>query len=129
VVGVVLLTRGDGGGEVVPPPPGCVAEWNDDVDAIKIGRHSYASHRYRQAHVLLLDERLQPAPEGDCAFVFPRRSLDPERVAAGLVLSGGAFSTLAVRSGGDERRLAELQSEAVDLANAELRPDGRLAPL
>jgi hypothetical protein len=59
--------------------------------------------------------------------VFAAPRLDPEPVAAAEINLRGSWTPLS--GSADSRRLAELQSEAVSAANAELGQDGRLSPL
>jgi hypothetical protein len=123
---VVLARSGSGAGAA---PAECVESWNRINAATTIGRHSYASHGYRQTQVRFLsvggDAVEEDAPEARCAVVFPAETLDPEPTAAAYVRQGGWVS-LGER-GVDEERLAELQREAVTGANAGLRPDGTLS--
>jgi hypothetical protein len=58
--------------------------------------------------------------------VFARTQLDPERGAAAQILVGERWVPLSERRGVEPERLAELQSEALELANAQLRPDGTI---
>jgi len=66
-------------------------------------------------------------PEGSCAVVFPKLTLDPEPEAAAQIFTGGSWEALSAQPGVERETLATLQSEAVDGANAALQGDGTLA--
>jgi hypothetical protein len=117
------------GDEVAPAPAECVRAWNDDPAALSAGRHNSVSHAYLevQATRLAADGTEPPDPEqGLCAMVFARTSLDPEPVAAAMILRRGEWIPLASQEGMEADRLAELQSDALGLANADLEPDGSI---
>jgi hypothetical protein len=126
ILAVVLARSGSGAGSA---PAECVESWNQVDAATSIGRHSYASHGYRQTQVRFLSDRgadvPEDAPEARCAVVFPAETLDPEPSAAAYVERGGWVSLGEL--GVDAERLAELQREAVTGFNASVRPDGKLS--
>jgi hypothetical protein len=116
-------------GEIAPPPEECVRAWNDDPAARNAGRHNSVSHAYLEVQATRLTaDGSEPAdPDaGLCAMVFARTSLDPEPVAAAMVLRGGEWVPLSSLDGVEAERLGELQSNAFDLANADLRADGTI---
>jgi hypothetical protein len=133
VVGVVLLARAGGGDDSSsPPPPGCARDWNFDPTALTFGEHNYVVHGYNRVRLLLLDRDADEVPQGSrrgfCAVVFPARTLDPEPPAAGMIRVGGTWRAISSLPGVETDRLAELQSEAVPEANADLLSSGKLAP-
>jgi hypothetical protein len=129
---VAIVVAGSGSGEdtsVAPPPLSCLEGWNGDAEARSLGVHQSTAHGYARLHVLRLSEDGTPADdpsEGLCAVVFARTQLDPERGAAAQILVGERWVPLSERPGVEPERLAELQSEAMELANAQLRPDGTI---
>jgi hypothetical protein len=130
---IVVVAIGSSGSteesEVAEAPEECVRAWNDDPAALGYGRHNSVSHAYLevQATRLAADGTEPPDPEdGLCAMVFARTSLDPEPVAAAMVLRGREWVPLSSQEGVEADRLAELQSDALGLANADLEADGSI---
>jgi hypothetical protein len=129
---VAIVVAGSGSGETAPsspPPVECLERWNGDADARSVGRHQSIAHGYSSLHVLRLTEHgavPEDPADGVCAVVFAAAQLDPERGAAAQILVGERWVPLSRRTGVEQERLAELQSEAVERANAELRPDGTI---
>lgn len=133
VIAVVAL--GSGGSsddtEAADAPLECIREWNHDPAALNAGSHNSVSHAYLEVQVTRLEaDGSEPAePEdGLCAVVFARTSLDPEPVAAAMVLRRGVWTPLSSQEGVSPERLTELQSNAFELANANLENDGSLTP-
>jgi hypothetical protein len=130
VIAIVVAGSGSGTDRSGPPPPlSCLESWNGDVEARSRGVHQSSAHGYTRLHVLRLSEdgTLPEDPsESLCVVVFARTQLDPERGAAAQILVGERWVPLSERRGVEPERLAELQSEALELANAQLRPDGTI---
>jgi hypothetical protein len=133
LVAVVLLA-GSGSGEergFAPAPEECIERWNSDDDAVATGVHNAVSHAYSRVQVAYASRdgaELGDAPieGGGCVVVFAASQLDPEPVAAAEINLRRSWTPLS--GSADPSRLAELQSEAVSAANAELGQDGRLSP-
>jgi hypothetical protein len=130
LVGVVLATRSsDGGSTAAEAPTRCVQSWNEDPDALGIGSHSAGLHGYARAWVVFLDDSGEPAGEDDgtCAVVFPSEQLDVEPEFAVTLETDEGWRSLALeRPDVGEEQLAALQREGIELANADLLPDGSL---
>jgi hypothetical protein len=133
IVVVLALSGGSASESSAAAAPGeCVKAWNRDENALSFARHNLTFHGYDRAEVGYLDPSpgasvSDEAAAGECAVIFARSSLDPEPLAAGQVISGGAWITLdTVLPSAD---LARLQSEAFDGANVEPAPSGELVPL
>lgn len=122
---VVALARG---GDPPPDPadPACVAAWNDDPQAVALGRHQFGVHRYQRVQVVRLGPSGNPDASGDCGVVFAASSLDAELTAAAQIEDGARWRALSVQPGISPERLEELQRDAAGLANAEVGPDGKL---
>lgn len=127
LVAIVLLAGADSGRDASPPAPECVSLWNGDRRALGDGSHNRQSHGYVEAQVVRLDRAGNPSSGGECAVVFPAKTLDPESFAAAKIHRAGGWQPLSATGVGDGR-LAELQLEAVGAANVVLRPDGSLEP-
>jgi hypothetical protein len=131
---VVLVIVLAGGGTSVPeppaPPPECVEDWNADEAAVAYGRHNSVSHSYLDVQVTRLTERgtePEDPDDGLCAVIFARGTLDPEPGAAAQIRRPeGGWEPLSDQRGVEEGSLAELQAEAVTLANADLETDGTI---
>ncbi len=132
VVVVVAVTAGgsdDGESSASAAPSECISAWNGDREALAFARHNSIFHNYTAAQVGYLtpaaDASVSDTPEaGDCVVVFPRNQLDPEPQAAGQILEKGVWTPLIEAT--DINTVARLQSEAVDGANAEPTPDGKI---
>lgn len=130
---VVVLVAGSDSVDLPEPAEAsaeCVDSWNHDAAALSFGAHNATAHGYVDIHVTHLSDdgsELADPDSGSCAVIFARSTLDPEPGAAGQLLSeDGAWEPLAGRSGYDVSSLTELQSDALQLANAELQPDGTI---
>jgi hypothetical protein len=131
VVAIGSSGSSEDGVDVAAAPPECVRDWNEDPEALNAGRHNSVSHAYLEVQVTrLAADGSEPAPpaEGLCAVVFARTSLDPEPVAAAMILRRGEWVPLSTQEGVTPRTLTELQAAAFDLANAGLEGDGSLTP-
>jgi hypothetical protein len=134
VAAVAVVAIGSSGSsstdtDVPAAPAECVRAWNDDPVALNAGRHNSVSHAYLEVQVTrLAADGSEPAdPEdGLCAAVFARTTLDPEPVAAAMVRARGEWVPLSSQEGVSPERLAELQADAFDLANANLEADGAI---
>jgi hypothetical protein len=131
----VVLVAGSGSDEereFSAAPQECVDLWNSDDDALNTGVHNALAHAYSRVQVAYASEDGSeladtPVDGGGCIVVFAASQLDPEPIAAAEINLDGSWTPL---SGAVETaRLAELQSEALDAANAELGQDGRISPL
>ena len=129
VVAAIILTRGESEPDVVAAPADCIESWNTDPSLRALGTHQYAAHGYAQAQVVRLTNTGEPAeePDGSCAVIFPKLTLDPEPEAAAQIFTGGSWEALSAQQGVARETLATLQSEAVVGANAALQGDGTLA--
>jgi hypothetical protein len=116
--------------DIPAAPAECVRDWNEDPVALNTGRHNSVSHAYLEVRVTRLEaDGSEPAaPEdGLCAVVFARTSLDPEPVAAAMLRRRGEWVPLSSQEGVSSERLAALQADAFDLANADLQADGTIS--
>jgi hypothetical protein len=130
VVAIGSSDSSDDLGDLAPGPAECVRAWNNDPAALNVGRHNSVSHAYLEVQATrLAADASEPAGQDDglCAMVFARTSLDPEPVAAAMVLRRGEWVPLSSLEGVSPERLGELQSDAFELANADLRADGTIA--
>jgi hypothetical protein len=135
VAAIAVVAIGSGGSsddtQAAEAPPECIRDWNQDPAALNAGSHNSVSHAYLEVQVARLEaDGSEPAEaeDGLCAVVFARTSLDPEPVAAAMVLRRGVWIPLSSQEGVSPERLAELQSSAFELANADLETDGSLTP-
>ena len=133
VVVVVLIAGSDSTKELPEPVEAsteCIESWNASKQAVAFGVHNSTAHDYTDVQVTRLEEDGSEAsdPEsGSCAVIFASSTLDPEPGASGQLLTeGGRWTPLAFRKGFDELRLTELQSDAQQLANADLQTDGTI---
>ena len=111
-----------------PAPAQCVSAWNRDPSTVAFGVHNATAHGYSQVQVTRLADdgsALTGTDAGKCAVVFAATSLDPELGAAAQIRINGGWAPLTA-TGVDTARLAQLQSDAVELANADLQPDGTI---
>ena len=107
----------------------CVELWNDDPEALRVGRHQYGSHGYSSLEVVRLTEDgtgESAGTDGVCTLVFPARALDPEPPAAALAYLQGSWVPLSALPTVSEIRLAELQSKAFTATNASMAADGSI---
>jgi hypothetical protein len=131
VVGVVVVPGSSDDGQAIAGAPNeCIEAWNADEAALGSGAHAASLHGYTRAWVVYVGEDAEPNPEadGNCAVVFPAVQPDPEPPFAARVLVGDRWRALSAQGDLDRGVLGELQSEALELANANLFPDGSLAP-
>jgi len=131
VVVIVAVTVGtSGGGSTSDAPEQCVAAWNSAPPAKAFGAHDYSlGHDYRAAWVTRLDPSgLVESEAGLCAVVFPRQTIDLEAFAAGQILRDGTWVSFTALPRITAQRIAALQKQAIDEANAELVGDGTLQP-
>lgn len=130
VAAVALLSR-SGGESSAPAPSACLKRWNTSTDGLRAGQHNFAVHGYLRVQVGFASAGGEvsgaSAPDKECVVVFAATSLDPEPIAAALTYRKGAWLPLSAFV--PSRRLAELQSEALENANGELRGTGRIAAL
>ncbi len=131
IAGILVLGGGGDEPEVTAAPAECVELWNADPRALSTGTHNAAAHGYSRAQVAYADGSAtelseSPVEGGGCIVVFPAQALDPEPEAAAEIHLDGSWTPMVTRAQLD--RLAELQSDALGAANAELGTDGRLTP-
>jgi hypothetical protein len=131
VVAILLIgSLGDSDSpDVEPAPAACVDGWNEDRRAMRFGVHNVSAHQYDDVQVTYLTKEAEPADAqtGLCAVIFGRATLDPEPIAAGQVLlPNGRWLPISIRLGVDDRRLQQLQVDALQGANAELQEDGMI---
>lgn len=132
-----LLLRGGGGGEGEPAAapraePKCLMAWNDDAQAVALGRHQRFVHGYTEVQVLRVSSQGEPVDggaAGRCAVAFAAAALDPEPGYAVRVLDGGLWQSLETLPAATPERLLDMQNDAQEAPNATLEDDGRLAPL
>jgi hypothetical protein len=128
---MLVLVAGSGSGDSAdgaPAPAQCVRAWNQDPSTVAFGVHNATAHGYSQVQVTRLAEdgsALAGTDAGKCAVVFAATSLDPELGAAAQIRINGGWAPLTA-TGVDTARLAQLQSDAVEQANADLQPDGTI---
>jgi hypothetical protein len=137
-VGVVLAaSRGSSlDNNAAPAPPECLALWNDDQRALRLGRHQSLAHGYSRVQVTFISDdgaRLVseedaegPQPGATCAVIFAAASLDPEPGANAQIHLRGRWGPLSSLIG--INRLALLQREASMEVNATLTRGGDLEP-
>ena len=130
----VLLAGGGREGEgTFAADPECVEAWNEDPEALELGRHQLGFHRYTRAQVLRVSSAGLPVStyeaEGLCAVAFAGSQLDSEYGAAVRALDGGYWRALEAVAAVTPDQLAELQAQAQVQPNASLGEDGRVSPL
>jgi hypothetical protein len=130
---VLVLARSSGSDEGAssPAPRDCLKAWNFDQQAIAFGRHNSVSHGYSEVQIGYMPQEgsaslSADAGAGECAVVFAANQLDPEQLAAGEIHGEGGWVPLSGLL--EISELAELQSAAVDGANATLTSEGELIP-
>ena len=128
---IILTSSGSSSekGTAAPAPLGCLKAWNSDSQAIAFGRHNSVSHGYSDVQVGRMPQEgstsLSNEPgAGECAAVFAAEQLDPEPVAAGQIHGQGQWVPLSTLL--EPTALGELQSAAVDGANATVTAEGEL---
>ncbi len=128
---IILTSSGSSSeeGTAAPAPLRCLKAWNSDSQAIAFGRHNSVSHGYIDVQVGLMPQEgstsLSSKPgAGECAVVFAAEQLDPEALAAGEIHDQRQWLPLSTLLEPEE--LAELQSAAVDGANATVTEEGEL---
>jgi hypothetical protein len=129
---VIVLASSSGSsdeGTAAPAPDDCLKAWNSDPEAIGFGAHNSTGHGYSDVEVGYMPEEgsasLSAEPDvGKCAVVFAANKLDPEVLAAGQIYVDGQWVPLSGLL--ESADLAELQSAAVDGANATVTPQGNL---
>ncbi len=129
-----VLVRAEGSQESRAPAASsdCIDAWNADAAATAYGRHNAVFHKYEDVQVTrleLADGELAESGRGECAVIFGAVELDSEPVAAGQLFRGGTWTPLSLLAGVELARVAELQSFAVESANASIDEQGRLAKL
>jgi hypothetical protein len=131
IVAVAVLLSGGGGSSSAPAPQACLKRWNTSADGLRAGQHNFAIHGYLRVQVAYISDSGEvaaaPATGRDCVIIFAAASLDPEPIAAALTYRRGAWLPLSAFV--DSRRLAQLQSGALESSNGELRGTGRIAAL
>lgn len=110
--------------ETSSAPEECVEAWNEDRLAVSLGRHQYSDHGYNRVEITRLDPVSLATGEGDCTVIFPARLLDPEPIAAALVLRNDRWIPVAELRGVTLPDLGELQAEALDATNGTLVREG-----
>ena len=128
---IVLTSSGSSSeeGTAAPAPLGCLEAWNSDSRAIAFGRHNSISHGYGDVQVGRMPQEggtslSSERGAGECAVVFAAEQLDPEPEAAGEIQLDGEW--LPLSSLLETAVLGELQSAAVDAANAIVTAEGEL---
>lgn len=131
IVVVAALLSTSGGGTSAPAPSACLKRWNTSTDGLRVGQHNFAVHGYLRVQVGYISDSGEvsgaSAPGEECVVVFAANSLDPEPIAAALTYRQGALLPLSGFLA--SRRLADLQSDALENANGELRGTGRITGL
>ena len=132
-VAAVALS-GAGGDDVSGDP--CLTAWNGDSIARSDGVHAYDTHGYRASLLTRVDpdgelaqdaEGDAPTPDARCAVIFASPQVDSEPDFGVRVLDSGRWTGLVQADRVPVDRIAELQADATETANATLLPDGRLA--
>lgn len=132
VVMILLLGVGQEA-EVAEADERCLEAWNSDPGAIGLGIHQSTGHNYRPVRVARLDASDPGLPEsatGNCVMVFAATALDPELGSVAMYQEHGDWLPLIDLETLTPERLGELQSGALEGANAKLASDGMItAPL
>lgn len=134
VAGLLAVLLAGGGGEgAFAADAECVEAWNEDPEALELGRHQLGFHGYTQVQVLRVSSEGVPVAAGDagglCAVAFAGSTLDSEPGAAVRVLEGGYWRALEAIAAVTGDQLAELQAQAQAQPNASLADDGSLTSL
>ncbi len=137
VAGVLILGGGGDDHQFADAPERCVEDWNEDPEAVSLGRHQFdqppSGHGYLHVQVTTLDpddgaELAATDPAAVCALVFAASTLSSEPASVVFVRIDGVWQPLGGLQS-DLDRLATLQREAQSAYNARLEADGTLAPL
>jgi hypothetical protein len=128
---ILVLGGGSDDPDAAAAPADCVELWNGDRQVLTTGIHNASAHGYSRVQVAYADGSATeisdaPVEGGGCIVVFAAQALDPEPQAAAEIHLEGAWTPMSTSVELD--RLAELQSDALGAANAELGTDGRLTP-
>jgi hypothetical protein len=129
IAAILVLGGGEDDGGFAAAPEECVELWNSDEKAVSTGVHNSLAHDYTRVQVAYADgEAAELSPEpvegGGCIVVFAAQALDPEPVAAAEIHLEGKWTPMVTLA--ELGHLAELQSDALGAANAELGSDGRV---
>ena len=123
---LVAVVLRDSSEEASTAPAECIEAWNGDRAAVSLGRHQYDDHGYNRVEITRLDLDSLATGEGQCAVIFPARLLDPEPIAAAMVLKGDRWVPVAGLRGVTLTELGELQAAALDAANGTLAREGHV---
>ena len=128
IAGIVVAVVLRDSEETSAAPAECVDAWNESRAAVSLGRHQYDDHGYNRVQITRLDPDSLVTGNGerDCAVIFPARLLDPEPIAAALVLPGERWIPVAQQPGVELSELGELQAAALDATNGALLREGEI---
>src|SRR5688500_3906031 len=128
VAGIVVAVALRDSEEATAAPAECVDAWNESRVAVSLGQHAYDEHGYNRVQITRLDPEslVTGDEESDCAVIFPARLLDPEPIAAALVLPGERWIPVAQMPGVELSELGELQAAALDATNGALLKRGEI---
>ena len=128
IAGIVVAVVLRDSEEAAAAPAECVDAWNESGAVVSLGRHQYDGHGYNRVQITRLDpgSLVTGNGESDCAVIFPARLLDPEPIAAGLVLPGERWMPVAQLPGVELTELGELQAAALDATNGALLKEGEI---
>ena len=129
IAAVLVLGGSEDGAEAAGAPEECIELWNSDRQAVSNGIHNASAHGYTRVQIAYASEdgseiRNEPVAGGGCIVIFAAQALDPEPVAAAEINLDGRWSPMSESA--EPARLAELKSDALSEANAQLAPDGRV---
>ena len=126
IAGIVVAVVLRDSEEAAAAPAECVDAWNESPAAVSLGQHQYEDHGYNRVEITRIDpESLATGEdESDCVVIFPARLLDPEPIAAALVLQDTRWKPVAQLRGVTLPELGDLQAEALDATNGALLRDG-----
>jgi hypothetical protein len=136
IAGVLIFVGGEAR-EFAVASEHCVEEWNQDPEAVSLGRHQAdpppSGHGYLRVQVTTLDpdggDELEATDPGVvCALIFASPMLSSEAASAVLVRVDDVWQPLA-GLGPPLDRLATLQQQAESAYNARLEVDGTVTPL
>ena len=128
IAGVLVAVSLRDSEEASAAPAECVEAWNGNRAAVSLGRHQYSDHGYNRVEITRLDPESLMTGEGDCTVVFPARLLDPEPIAAAMVLREGRWIPVAQLRGVTLPELGELQASALEATNGVLVEEGLIEP-
>jgi hypothetical protein len=128
IAGIVVAVVLRNSEETSAAPAECVSAWNESRAAGSLGRHQYDDHGYNRVQITRLDPEslVTGNGESDCAVVFPARLLDPEPIAAALVLARERWVPVAQLPGVELTELGDLQAAALDATNGALLKEGEI---